>query len=153
MCCWLKQTVQRKNAIQIIFVFGNHRLAAKNKHKIVVFKHIQWICGFSECEQHYLLIVLCDLWSFTNVLRHHLLRHLLHQTLKQTQNIFVFIHIFLKYVILELKYLSVIKSVFLLIQSALLLLPWRLFERTLFSSHNRGYQSSDGLMSLHCLEK
>ena len=40
---------------------------------------------FSENEHHYLLIVLCDLWSFTKEFRHHLLRHLLHQTLKQTQ--------------------------------------------------------------------
>ena len=35
--------------------------AAKNKPKNIVFKHIQWICVFSEKRHHYLLIVLCDL--------------------------------------------------------------------------------------------
>ena len=64
---WLKQTVQRKNAIIIIFVFDNHRLAAKNKHKNVVFKHIQRICGFfGNWITTPPLIVLYDHWSFTN---------------------------------------------------------------------------------------
>ena len=40
---------------------------------------------FSESEHHYLLIVLCDHWSFTKDIRHHFLRHLLRQTLRQTQ--------------------------------------------------------------------
>ena len=65
-------------------------LAAKNKHKSIVFKHIQWICVFSEKRHHYLSIVLCDLLIIYERIRHHL--HLLRQTLKQTQD-FVFIHI------------------------------------------------------------
>ena len=65
--------------------------SAKNKHKSIVFKHIQWICVFSEKRHHYLLIVLCDLLIIYERIRHHL--HLLRRrTLKQTQY-FVFIHI------------------------------------------------------------
>ena len=63
---------------------------AKNKHKSIVFKHIQWICVFSEKKHHYLSIVLCDLLIIYERIRHHL--HLLRRTLKQTQD-FVFIHI------------------------------------------------------------
>ena len=81
----LKQTVKRKSAIKVVSVFDSHHLAAKNKPKNIVFKHIQWICVFSESKHHYLLIVLCDLWSFTKEFRHQFLLHLLHQTLKQTQ--------------------------------------------------------------------
>ena len=64
--------------------------AAKNKPKNIVFKHIQWICVFSEKRHHYLSIVLCDLLIIYERIRHHL--HLLRRTLKQTQD-FVFIHI------------------------------------------------------------
>ena len=64
--------------------------SGKNKHKSIVFKHIQWICVFSEKWHHYLSIVLCDLLIIYERIRHHL--HLLRRTLKQTQN-FVFIHI------------------------------------------------------------
>jgi len=63
----------------------------KNKHKSIVFKHIQWICVFPEKRHHYLSIVLCDLLIIYERIRHHL--HLLRcRTLKQTQY-FVFIHI------------------------------------------------------------
>ena len=71
--------------------FDSHQLAAKNKPKNMVFKHIQWICVFSVKRHHYLSIVLCDLLIIYERIRHHL--HLLRRrTLKQTQY-FVFIHI------------------------------------------------------------
>ena len=61
------------------------------------------------------------------------------------------VHTYLtKYVILELKYLSVVMSIFKLNPSAELLFLLRLFEGFLFSfysSRTRGYHSSDGSMS------
>ena len=83
--------------------------SAKNKHKSIVFKHIQWICVFSEKRTS--LPFNSVVWSFDH-LRKNSSSSSSSSSNSKTNTRFC-VHTYLtKYVILELKYLSVVMSVF-----------------------------------------